>query len=117
MASDARALRREVERRERGVGRRYPTDLRERIVEYARARRADGGSWASIVSEIGGPPSQTLMRWCTDDIESAGALVPVDIIAPMAPAPGASIAIVSPTGWRLEGLELAEAVAVLQALG
>jgi hypothetical protein len=119
MSSDARVLRHEVEQRERGVGRRYPADLRQRITAYARARRADGASWATIASEIGGPPSQTLMRWCADDVEveSAGALVPVEIIAPMTPAPAAVIAIVSPTGWRLEGLELADAVALLRALG
>ena len=120
MVSDARALRREVERVERGVGRRYPASLKSRITAYARSRRSEGASWSAIVAEIGGPRYETLTRWCavdegSDDDAHVGALVPVEIVAPA--TRDMMIAVVSPNGWRLEGLELSDAVAILRTLG
>jgi transposase-like protein len=116
MASDVRRLRRDVDRIERGIGRRYPSELKQRIAAYVRTRRSEGANWSAIALEIGGPPAQTLARWCAPNDDSAGALVPVDVVQ-VTPVRAAIIAIVSPTGWRLEGLDVEDAVAVLRALG
>jgi hypothetical protein len=118
MTSDVRGLRRDVGRLERGIGRRYPTALKDRIIAYARSRRDEGASWVAIVDEIGGPPCQTLLRWCSVEDgannDAARALVPVGLVAPS--SRDAIITIVSPSGWRLEGVELADAVAILRTL-
>lgn len=106
-------LKREVGRLERGRGRRYPCALRERIVRYARSRRAEGHSWARIGEELS-MPWETLRRWSRVG-ESSKAMVPVEVVPAAVVAEG-GVAVVSPTGWRLEGLDVREAVAVLRAL-
>ncbi len=59
---------------------------------------------------------ETVRRWCmaaTGSDERASMLVPVEVVA----EPRSPVAIISPSGYRLEGLEPAEAVAALRALG
>ena len=105
-------LKREIGRLERGRGRRYPAGLRERITVYARSRRDEGEGWATISDELA-VPWETLRRWTLGPKPST-AMVPVEVIAPAVVAEG--VAVVSPTGWRLEGLDVREAVAVLRAV-
>lgn len=105
-------LKREIGRLDRGRGRRYPAVLRERITAYAKSRRDDGEGWATISDELS-VPWETLRRWSLGAKRSS-AMVPVEVIAPTVVAEG--VAVVSPTGWRLEGLDVREAVAVLRAL-
>lgn len=106
-------LKREIGRLERGRGRRYPAALRERIARYARSRHDEGASWATIGEELS-VPWETLRRW-SRGARSSTAMVPVEVVQPTVAAE-AGVAIVSPTGWRLEGLEVRKAVAVLRAL-
>lgn len=59
---------------------------------------------------------RTLNAW----LESAApltsvALVPVEVMAP--PVMNAAVAVVSPAGYRLEGLTLDQAIAALRRLG
>jgi transposase-like protein len=113
------ALRRELATHERGPGKRYPAELKARLAEYARRRRAAGANFARISEDLG-VSYDTVCRWCTSREAEQGSalaararsLVPVEIVAE-----GRSpIAIVSPSGFRLEGLDLAEAVAALREL-
>lgn len=106
-------LKREIGRLERGRGRRYPTELRERIGAYAISRRAEGATWATISDELE-VPWETLRRWSVGT-RSAAAMVPVEVVSSSVVAEPV-VAVVSPTGWRLEGLDVREAVAVLRAL-
>lgn len=106
-------LKRDLGRVERGRGRRYPAALRERAVRYARSRRDEGASWATIGEELT-VRWETLRRWCMD-VEPPSAMVPVEVFS-TSPLPQSEVAVVSPTGWRLEGIDVREAVAVLRAL-
>ena len=103
----AAELKREVDAVERRYrGQRYPTELRERLIEYARGRREHGASWTRIGAEVGvrGP---TLRRWCGAEVDP---LVPVRVVGP------SGVAVVSPAGWRVEGLSAAEAAAFIRAM-
>ena len=106
-------LKRAIGRLERGRGRRYPTPLRERIDAYVAQRRSKGASWARIGDELD-VPWETLRRWSRSPRASTSAMVPVEVVAP--PVSDDIVAVVSPSGWRLEGLDMRDAVAVLRAL-
>ena len=117
MASDETArLRRELAKHERGRGKRYPEELKRQIVEHASARRELGALYEETAKELG-LRLETLRQWCRPRAASptrASLLVPVEVVAEVQRG---GISIVSPSGFRLEGLEPAEAVAALRALG
>jgi hypothetical protein len=124
-----------LERRYRGH--RYPTALRKRIVTLAGARRRSGASWGDIGAEVG-IRAETLRRWCIADdvgrrrIASSAAcrssaepygsgstvseppsLVPVRVVDVVR---SDDVTLVSPSGWRVEGLDLVKLTALLQSL-
>lgn len=109
------ALRRELARHEKGRGKRYPADLKRRVTAYA-LRQRDAGATYEVIADTLGLAFETVRRWCmtaSGGDERAPMLVPVEVVAE-ARSP---VAIISPSGYRLEGLEPAEAVAALRALG
>ena len=109
------ALRRELARHEKGRGKRYPTDLKRRVTGYAIRQREVGATYEAIAETLG-LAFETVRRWCTAATsidEHAPMLVPVEVVAEAR----STVAIISPSGFRLEGLEPAEAVAALRALG
>lgn len=108
------ALRRELARHEKGRGKRYPADLKRRVTAYALGQR-DAGATYEAIAETLGLAFETVRRWCmaATGSEHAPMLVPVEVVA----EPRSKVAIISPSGFRLEGLEPAEAVAALRALG
>jgi hypothetical protein len=100
---------------DRGRTTRIPDDVRAVVVAFAVAARADGATWKEIGAGIGLSAS-VVQRWCrsasatptwsrvgvTDDVglhEGNGAVV-----------------LVTPGGYRLEGLDLAVAVRLLAEL-
>jgi hypothetical protein len=107
-----------------GRGRRYDAVERARAVCRTKRLRAEGATWAQVVSATG-VSEPTLRRW----LEVAGG---VDAGAHEGPDPGpavlpvvvreqtrggkAGLALVSPSGFRLEGLGLVEALQALRAL-
>jgi hypothetical protein len=98
---------------------RCPAELKRRVVGFARERRADGASWDQIAREVGVAGS-ALKRWVdADGAEEVGALVPVALRRDNAgvPAVTGTLALVSPGGYRLEGLDLVSAARVLRMLG
>ncbi|HTE56562.1 MAG TPA: hypothetical protein VK698_37170 [Kofleriaceae bacterium] len=113
---EGRHLRRQVVARVRGRGKRYPEGLRRRVTAWARQRR-DGGASLQVLSKELGLSMETVRRWTAtarDSTPARTALVPVEVIE----EPTARLAVVvSPSGFRLEGLTLDEAVAVLARLG
>lgn len=117
MRDEVEALRREVAKHEKGRGKRYPVELKARLVAYATRRRAAGARFATIGEELG-LGYETVRQWCTDaERGSALAAAPTRVVPVEVVAEGRSaIAIVSPSGFRLEGLDMAEAVAALRAL-
>lgn len=91
---------------------RCPAPLRQRIVEFANAQRQEGMGVLSIAKQLGLSQSG-LNRW----LEGAGQskLRPVRIA--QAPAPRTKMVLITPGGYRLEGLDAASAADVLRRLG
>ena len=84
--------------------------MRARIALVATQLRHDGASWRDVGEAIG-IPLETVRRICAEREETAVGFVPVEI------SPAArrgEIALVTPGGHRVEGLDL-ETVAVLLA--
>lgn len=103
-----------------GPRRRYARELRDRIVRYVEAGVATGAKRDAVAVAAGVPP-KTVDRWMRQarpggmrDVVKAVTLAAVSIAAPSS-NPG--LAVVTPTGIRLEGLDVDAAVHVLRALG
>jgi hypothetical protein len=110
----AEKLRRELDGMKGRRGPCFPRDLKERTGAWLAEQRATGATVAELAAELG-LASGTVLRWSTPRGQRSRALVPVEIVAePMATG---SMSIVSPCGFRVEGLSLADAVALLKALG
>jgi hypothetical protein len=96
---------------------RYPAPVRDAVVALARARLGQGQSLARVARGVG-LSFPTLTTWLTRP--AAPALRPVTLT----PAPGpvspsaspATIVLVTPEGFRIEGLDSATLVAVLRSL-
>ena len=95
---------------QRGPGIYYPEALRERIVRWARRQLAAGGTAAAATASLG-IGRDTLRRWLAPE---STALVRVEVVdTPRA----AEVSVVSPSGFRIDGLTIDEATAVLRRLG
>jgi hypothetical protein len=113
MSKEAEKLRRELARVETGRGRRYPTELRQRVVAWAKQRHVEGASWETIKEELG-QKFDTVRRWCLA-AGSSRALVPVRVVARRTEP--RLVSVVSPGGFRIDGVTMAEAAALLRELG
>jgi len=113
MDKEAATLRRDLARVETGRGRRYPAELRARVVTWAQRRRAAGARWEEVKRELG-QQFDTVRRWCVDHGETK-ALVPVRVVATQVPS--RTLSVVSPAGFRIDGLSAAEAAALLREIG
>jgi hypothetical protein len=129
-------LRRSIARTITGRGIYYPDALRERVSAWAFARRDEGAPWDVIAAELGCNNS-ALRRWVQVEgrrrrksERPTTALVAVEIVgdAPALRVEAVSdgtvvdssmsrVSIVSPAGFRIDGLTLDEAVAALRRLG
>ena len=111
-------LRRALAHIERGRGRRYPEALRERIARWAGVRRQRGARWRQLSSELG-ISAESLRRWGALEVPRTSMLVPVEVVAEA----GAEIAadrplrLVTRAGHRIEGLSIADAIALVRVLG
>ena len=115
---ELRDLRRELAAIERGPGCRYAPDLRRRITDWARRATEDSATASAIASTLGLHP-EAIRNWIADDAATSTALVPIEVVAEVAPpARGArALRIVSPAGYRVEGLALDDVAALLRVLG
>jgi len=91
--------------RRRGRGGGYDTAARERAVEILRAGRSEGASLATIARALG-VHAISLSNWASKVRDETFAAV---VVA----KPAAKLTLVSPTGWRLEGLDVASVRALL----
>lgn len=102
---------------------RCPAGLRSRIVLYAQRRQADGERVAEIAGRLG-LAERTLRRWLRRERgeETAVGFRPVSIV-PVAAGPGdclgasAELTLVTPGGYRVEGLDVEAAAYLLRVLG
>ena len=88
---------------------RYPPELRQEAVAIARALPQP----VSLTARELGIPEFTLHTWLRS---APAALRPVAITAPTAPLAAADLVLITPSGIRLEGLDVSAAAALLKAL-
>ena len=115
---DLELLRRDITRLPSGRRRRFPSVLRARITAWVASRRTSGAPWSVLASELG-IPAATLQTWeAASPTAVSPRLVPVEV-AEAAPAPEAAgpVTLVSPTGWRLEGIPLSLVAQLLRGAG
>jgi hypothetical protein len=100
-------------------GYKYPVAVRRRVGTYVRDARKQGES-LTVLSQRLEMPEVTLGRW-SDVAPTGAAIKPVTVLplaASAAPAPcPQTLCVVSPSGWKIEGLSRAEAVAILLEVG
>jgi hypothetical protein len=116
MMRDPGELRRRVHalgRRTRGA--RIPDELRAEVIRYAMERRRCGDGVREIARALGVSP-ESIRRWTTPTAAGrARALVPIVVRDDDDALPG-PVTVTSPHGYRVEGLTLASAAALLRAL-
>lgn len=116
MVRDAGELRRRVMalgRRTRGA--RIPEELRAEVINYARERRRCGDGVRRIARALGVSP-ESIRRWTTPGaVGRTRALVPIVVRDDRQGAPEA-VTVIAPGGYRVEGLTVVTAAALLRAL-
>ena len=94
---------------------RVPREVREEVCRYAARRREQGAPWAVIARETG-LDVRKLQRWNGRRRASA----PVQVLRPVevmpAPEPEQGLALIAPSGVRVEGLRLEQAAQLLRLL-
>ena len=110
MKDEAVFLRRELDRIGTRRGRCVSAELKTRASAWIVRERAAGRTVSELARELG-IVAGTVLRW------SAGvrAMVPVRVVADAEAAK--TMSVVSPSGFRIEGMTLAEATLVLRELG
>lgn len=116
MASEAGELRRRVMalgRRTRGA--RIPDELRAEVIRYAMERRRHGDGVRPIAHALGVAP-ESVRRWTTPNATGrTRALVPI-VVRDDDDARTGVLTLTAPGGYRVDGLTVASAAALLRAL-
>lgn len=112
MKKEAEKLRFELDNIGTRRGRCMPPHLKERVSSWITSQRAIGRSAADLAAELGIAPG-TALRWSSGKRKS---LVPVRIVAE-APMIKQKYTVISPSGFRVEGLSIEEAAHLLRELG
>jgi hypothetical protein len=104
---------------------RIPGEVRAAVLAYADEARAGGETWAGIAEQVG-LSATALQRWSRgrrgrEREENPARLLPVCVSSEpafevTAGGNGTGLTLSTPHGERLEGLGVAEAVALLRAL-
>lgn len=110
MKDDAKSLRAELDRIGTRRGRCIRPELRDRATAWIAARRAAGRKVSELAAELG-VSDGTILRWSSRGVK---AIVPVRVVPD---ATGDGVSVVSPSGFRIEGLSLTDAVRALRELG
>ena len=87
-----------------------PREVKARATAWIAAQRAEGRTVAEVAADLG-VAAGTILRWSNGAMR---AIVPIRIVPD---EPSRSIAVVSPLGFRIEGLSVTDAVRVLRELG
>jgi len=102
----------------RGRGARLPDDVRRELIVFARGRRGEGVGVRRIAAATGVSP-ESIRRWTagSEPRSTVRELVPVDVRAAVAPRGIGTLSVCSPSGYRIDGLTLEQAVVALGQLG
>jgi transposase len=115
MEADARELKRELGRQVFGRGRRVPSEVKARVRSYAPERRQQGATLGEISNELG-LSVRNVQRWSATGRRAGRGRAIVPVAVEVIAERRATVSVVSPSGYRLEGLGLEEAVQLLRAL-
>jgi len=98
----------------RGRGRKYPAELRGRILAWVDGEVARGTSETECAEALGMPMHRfEVWRDRERELEQVPAeFVPIEVSAPLS----GGLVLSTPSGYRIEGLTVAQAIAVLKAL-
>ena len=115
MQNDVAVLQNTIAGLDRGRGRPYPPELREEMVRTARMLREADWSWASIGKAFGMSTNglkRFMRRWDTR-VPRATPTMRAVTVGETAPAARleSTLQVVSPRGWRIEGLTIDTAAA------
>ena len=92
-----------------------PVEVRQVLVAYALEQRERGKSWAAIAGALG-VSSSGLIRWSRQGVARCEGAVPVEVRVEE-PSDGTVVTLVSPVGYRIEGLGVSEALLAFRELG
>ena len=108
---------REENRGRAGRSRRYSRELRSLGVAYLRQEQKRGASCDTVASELG-ISGWSLTRWLRGtEVEARSALRAVEVIAEGCEGPKSlGVTLVTPDGYRIEGLNGPEIRSLLEAL-
>ena len=100
-----------------GRGKRYPKSLRRLAVGFATEAEAAGWSASRIARHLG-VASATLERWCATPpvVEAEGGMRQVVVRDEEPPAVERCAVLVTPEGYRIEGLRHEDLVELVRAL-
>lgn len=120
-ATDVRAL--VHAKRPKAWAQGYPVAVRDRVCAYVAERRAVGATAGMVASELG-LSRHSVVAW-TKARQTRGRLRPVEVVADPEPATGvAPVALapsfpvlISPKGYRVEGLDVDALAALLAVVG
>ena len=112
-AKELRARIRKAAGRKPPHRRRYPAELRRDVGRYAGERRRAGSSVKRVAAELG-IAAPTLGIWIQEHRDDEPAIRPVAVATS---APASSPVLVTPQGFRIEGLGVGEIAELLRALG
>jgi hypothetical protein len=110
MTKEVGRLRARLGRMPPGQGRRYGAEVRDWIARVVKQMREGGASWRDV-GEALGVPLETVRRICNEREGSRASFVAVEVAPEVRRG---AIALVTPGGHRVEGLDV-ETVAMLLA--
>jgi hypothetical protein len=113
MDPELRELRRRLDSIPRGRGRRIPVELRAQVTAWVAKHRKRGDSWSELARKTG-VSMLSLQRWSAGPARGPVMLRRVEV-AESAPTER-SFTLVSSTGMRIEGVTIAEVIAILRGL-
>ena len=100
----------EENRGRRGLGRRYSGQLRLAAVAYLRRKKGEGESLERVASEL--VSHWSLSRWVRESV-AAGVLRPVEVEE----VSSNEFSLLTPRGYRVEGLSEESVVRLVERLG
>lgn len=113
LADEGNRLRLEILRLGDSTSRRYPPEIRGRILDWVERAKL-GGMSKTECSDLLGVPMQRVAAWRAQLEPMPKALVPVEV-RQEAETPARSLSFVAPSGHRIEGVSISEAVSLLRA--
>ena len=114
-AGEIRSCLRRVRRGREARGVRYPVEIRQDVVRFILDREAEGQSRAAAAAVLG-LKYQTVRRWLRATVR----LRPVAVVGGPAAATEASVpapVLITPSGVRVEGLDIETLTRLVRAIG